>query len=348
MQPSLPMRFTLIALVAMVFVQITAIFGPARADSVEDFYRDKTVNLIIGYGPGGGYDGYARLLARHLGRHIPGNPTIVPKNMPGAGSLVAANYLYGVAPADGTEFGIFGRGIAMAPLLNGEGAEYDATRFNWIGSLNKEVSTCVSWHSSAVGKWEDLQETELTVPSGGPGADDHTFAAILRHVLDAKLRVVSGYSKSSEMLLAMERGEVDGFCGWSWSSAKSRKPEWLRDKKVNVLVQLALEKHPELPDVPLVMDLAETEEQRQMLTLIFSRQAMGRPFAAPPDVPEERVNALRDAFQATVSDPQFIADAQQANMEINVLPGAAFDELLRSVYETPKDVVTRAREAVKN
>ena len=348
MQRSLSLRFTLMALIAMVLVEMTAICGFARADSVEEFYRGKTVSLIIGYGPGGGYDGYARLLARHMGRHIPGNPTIVPKNMPGAGSLVAANYLYNVAPADGTEFGIFGRGIAMAPLLDGEGVEYDAAKFNWIGSMNNEVSTCVSWHNSPVGKWDDLKKTELTVPSGGPGADDHTFASILRHVFDAKLRVISGYSKSSEMLLAMERGEVGGFCGWSWSSAKSRKPEWIRDKKVNVLVQLALDKHPELPDVPLVMDLAETEEQRQMLALIFARQAMGRPFAAPPEVPLERANALRDAFMATVNDPEFLADAQQANIEINALSGAALDELLGSVYQTPKDIVARAREAVKN
>ena len=198
------------------------------------------------------------------------------------------------------------------------------------------------------GKWEDLKETELSVPSGGPGADDHLFASILRHVFDAKLRVIPGYAKSSEMLLAMERGEVGGFCGWSWSSAKSRKPEWIRDGQVNVLVQLALEKHPDLPDVPLVMDLAETEEQRQMLELIFARQAMGRPFTAPPNVPEERVSALRDAFEATVSDPEFLAEAKKANLEINPLPGPAFDELLESIYQTPKDIVDSAREAASN
>ncbi|MGI9504563.1 MAG: Bug family tripartite tricarboxylate transporter substrate binding protein, partial [Geminicoccaceae bacterium] len=333
MNLSQPFRSMLTAFAVATCMHLTVFAGSAKAETVEEFYTGKTVSLIIGYGPGGGYDSYARLLAQHMGRHMPGNPTIVPKNMPGAGSLVAANYLYNVAPDDGSEFGIFGRGIAMAPLLDGEGVEYDAIQFNWIGSLNNEVSTCVSWHSSPVGKWEDLKETELSVPSGGPGADDHLFASILRHVFDAKLRVIPGYSKSSEMLLAMARGEVGGFCGWSWSSAKSRKPEWIRDGQVNVLVQLALEKHPDLPDVPLVMDLAETEEQRQMLELIFARQAMGRPFAAPPNIPEERLSALRDAFEATVSDPEFLAEAMKANLEINPLSGSAFDELLQSIYQ---------------
>jgi len=342
------LRATLMALVTSLLVGTVGELGAAKAESVEEFYRDKTINLIIGYDAGGGYDSYARVLARHLGRHIPGNPTIVPKNMPGAGSLVAANYLYDVAPADGTEFGTFGRGIAMAPLINEEGVEYDALRLNWIGSLNNEVSTCVSWHASSVTTWDDLKDTELTIAGAGPGADADLFASILRHVFDVKLRVISGYTSSPEISLAMERGEINGYCGWSWSSIKQRKSDWIRDGKVNILVQLALEKHPELPDVPLVMDLAETEEQRQLLALIFTRQAAGRPFAAPPDVPKERVNALRDAFLATVEDPAFLADAQQMNLEINPLSGSAFDDLLHSVYQTPEDLVARARQAAQN
>lgn len=338
---------TAVAIAMMVGVAIAS--NPARADPVEEFYRGKTIELFIGYSAGGGYDGYARLLARHMGRHIPGNPTIVAVNMPGAGSLVAANYLFNAAATDGTAFGTFGRGIAMAPLLTGdEGIEFEAAQFNWIGSLNNEVSTCVSWHDSPVKTWEDLQDNQLVLAGSGSRSDDDAFPAVLRNVLGADLQVISGYPGNSERLLAMERGEVDGVCGWSWSSAKSRRPEWIEDRKVNILIQMALEQHPDLPDVPLVMDLAETDEQRQILTLIFARQTMGRPFATSPEVPEERVRALREAFQATVRDPEFLAEASRAKLEINQVSGEVIDALLRTVYRTPDEIVVAARRAIQD
>lgn len=319
----------------------------ARADSVEEFYRGKTVELIVGYSAGGGYDRYARVLARHMGRFIPGNPTIVVKNMPGAGSLVAANHLYTIAPKDGTAFGTFGRGLPMAPLLFGDkGIEFEATKFNWIGSLNNEVSVCFSWHTSPIKTWRDLQEKEMITPGTG-AVDDTAVFNVMRNVLGARLRVVTGYSGSSEMLLAVERGEVDGFCGASWSSLKGKKSDWIRDGKMNMLAQMAMKKHPDLPDVPLVMDLAKTDEQRRILALIFSRQTMGRPFAAPPGVPEERVQALRDAFQAMLKDPEFLAEAKKSRAEVNAVSGEEIDELLRSLYATPNDVLAKTRAAIK-
>lgn len=322
--------------------------GPASADPVEDFYRGKTIDLIIGYSAGGGYDRYGRLLAQHIGRHIPGNPTVVPRNLPGAGSLVAVNHLYDTADADGTVFGTFSRGLPMAPLLfDEEGLEFDATRFNWIGSLNNEVSVCMAWHTASVSTWEEMQEVEL-ITAGSGTADDTATMNILSNVLGAKLRIITGYPGSSEMMLAMERGEVDGFCGVSWSSAKSRKPEWIAENKVNLLVQMAMEKHADLPDVPLVMDFAETEEERQILTLIFARQTMGRPFAAPPGVPAERVEALRAAFEATVRDPEFLKAAEEARLEINPVSGPEIDALLGAVYQTPPEVVARTRAAIQN
>lgn len=339
---------TFIAAVAAVVAAMTA-NGPASADSVEEFYRGKTVELIVGFSPGGGYDTYARTLARHMGQYIPGSPEIVPKNMPGAGGLVALNHLYNVAPKDGTVIGTFGRGLAVEPLLGREGAniEFDATRISWLGSVNNEVGVCVSWHTSPVRTWEDVLETELVVGTEGPGSDYGVVSSALHNILGGRLKAVAGYTGSNEILLAIERGELDGLCGWSWSSATSRRPEWIEGGKVNILVQIALQKHPDLPDIPLIMDLAQTDEQRQMLRLIFSRQSMGRPFAAPPGIPEEHASALREAFEATMKDPRFLADAEQAGLEVNWISGEAIADLLASVYQTPQPLVSMAAEATR-
>lgn len=283
-----------------------------------------------------------------MGRHIPGNPTIVVKNMPGAGSLVAANHIYTAAPKDGSTFGSFNRTVPTEPLLaSNEGVEFEATKYNWIGSLNNEVSVCVSWHTSAVKTLKDLPNAELTVgAAGNRQSGSYRYSQLLNNAFGAKIKVITGYPGSSELLLAMERGEVEGNCSRSWSNAKSKKPDWTRDGKVNILMQMALQKHPDLPEVPLVMDLAKIEEQRQMLTLLFSPQTMGRPFVAPPGVPAERVRALRDAFLATAADPEFLAEAKKAKLEINPVSGAEIDALLRSVYATPEHVIAMTREAI--
>lgn len=335
---------SLAAAAALTVLPISA----GQAQSVADFYKGKTIELLIGYSPGGGYDTYARTIARHMSKHIPGNPTIVPKNQPGAGSLKLTNFLFNVAPKDGTTFGTIGRGIPMEPLLGGEGTQFDAKEFNWIGSANDEVSICVAWHTTGIEKFEDLYEKELVVGGTGSGADTDTFPLLIKNVLGAKIKLISGYPGGSDILLAMERGEVGGRCGWSWSSVKSRRMDWIREGKVNILLQMSLAKHPDIPEVPLVMDLAETREQKQIFRLMFARQRMGRPYVAPPGVPEERVAALRKAFMDTMKDPEFLAEAKKAKLEITPVSGEEIQTLIDELYEdTPQEIVDMAAEAAE-
>jgi tripartite-type tricarboxylate transporter receptor subunit TctC len=327
-------------LVAALFA--TLIATSAQAQSVADFYKGKNVELYVGYSVGGAYDLYARLLSRHMSKHIPGNPTIIPKNMEGAGSLRLANWLYNVAPKDGSAFGIFGRGTGFDPLLGNKAAQFDATKFNWIGSANNEVSICVAWHTSGVTKFEDLLNKPLIVGGTSSSADTDQFPRIVNGVLGTKMKVVTGYPGGNEVGLAMERGEVQGRCGWSWSSVKSTHKKWIDEKQFTILVQLGLDKHPDLPDVPLIIDLAKTDEQRQILKLIFARQVMGRPFIAPPGVPQDRVDALRQAFMATMQDPEYVADAEKTQMELNPVSGDKVQALIKEEYSTPPEIAQKA------
>jgi len=331
---------TLVALLAAVVPLLPA---PARPEPVADFYRGRSITLVIGYSAGGGYDAYGRVLARHLGKHIPGNPAIVAQNMPGAGSLRSANYLYNVAPKDGTVIGHFSRGMAMEPLIGTSATAFDARKFIWLGSGTDEVSVCVIWHASRVKTWNDMLTIPFTVGGEGTGSDPDIFSAVVRNVFGARLKLVSGYPGTAEVALAIERGEVDGRCGWSWSSLKLTKPDWIAGKRVNLVTQLALKKSPELPDVPLIFDFATTERQRQILKLMLSRQSMARPFAAPPDLPEDRKAALRTAFDRTMADAEFLAEAKQRGLEVNPVSGADIDRLVGELYQTPSDIVGELR-----
>ena len=321
---------------------LTVAIAPGRAQSVADFYKGKTVDLYIGYSVGGAYDLYARMIARHLGKHIPGNPTVLPKNMEGAGSLRLANWLYNVAPKDGSAMGIIGRGTGFDPLLGNTKAQFDASKFTWIGSANNEVSICVAWAGSGITKFEDMMTKELVVGGTSSSADTDQFPKIVNGVLGTKMKVVTGYPGGNEVGLAMERGEVQGRCGWSWSSVKSTHQKWIDEKKFTILVQLALEKHPDLPNVPLVIDLAKTDEQRQILKLIFARQVMGRPFVGPPNIPPDRAAALRSAFMATMKDKDFLADTEKAKMEITPVPGDRVQALVKEIYSTPPEIAQKA------
>lgn len=318
---------------------------PAFAD--EPFYAGKVVQLYIGYSAGGGYDVYGRLLARHMGKYLPGNPTIAPINMPGAGSLTLANWLYTGAPKDGTAFGIVARGIAFDPLLGISGSKFEAPKFTWIGSANDEVSVCVSWQGSGVRTFDDLKTKELVVGGSGGSADTDQFPKILNGVLGTRFRIVTGYPGGNDINLAMERGEVKGRCGWSWSSIISTRPNWLKEKKINILVQLAMHKHQDLPNVPLVMDVAKSRAERQMLALVFARQTMGRPFVAPPDLPEARTRELREAFIKTLNDPALKAEAEKQHLEITPVDGEKVQSLVREAYATPKEVVRRTVDLLK-
>ena len=318
-----------------------------QAESVAEFYKGKSVELLIGYSGGGGYDVYARLLARHIGRHIPGNPNVVPRNMPGAGSLVLANWLYNVAPKDGTAFGIIGRGTPFDPLLGIDAAKFDPARYTWMGSMNNEVSVCVSWHTSGVSKYEELLQKEVVVGGTGPSADTDQFPRITNAVLGTKFRIVSGYPGGNDISLAMERGEVQGRCGWSWSSVIATRMDWYKQKKIHVLMQLALEKHDDLPNVPLVVDLAKNEDDRQTLRLIFARQVLGRPFLAPPDLPADRAAALRKAFMDTMKDKAFLADAEKAKLEITPVSGDAIQKIMVDSARTNPKILKKAAGFVK-
>jgi tripartite-type tricarboxylate transporter receptor subunit TctC len=325
---------------------LSALAAPAAsAASLEEFYRSHTVTVLIGYSVAGGYDNYGRVLARHIGRHIPGHPDVVPQNMPGAGSLRAANFLYNAAPKDGSIFGIFTRGMAMEPLLGNDAARFDATKFTWIGSIANEVSVCTSWYTSPIKSWNDMLTKPFTVSGEGSGSDPDIFATVLRNVFGAKIKLVTGYPGTNEMTLAMERGEIDGRCGWSLSSIKAQRPAWLAEKKLNLLVQLNLTRSDELPDVPFIMDMADPH-QRQLLQLIFSRQVMGRPFAGPPGLLPERAEALRAAFDETMRDPQFLAEAQKLGLEVKPERGIALEKLVADLYQSPAAIVAEARAMV--
>jgi tripartite-type tricarboxylate transporter receptor subunit TctC len=319
----------------------------ARAQSPADFYKGKSIDLYIGYSPAGGYDVYARALARHIGRFIPGNPAIVSKNMPGAGSLVLANWLYNVAPKDGTAFGMIGRGTGFDPLLGSTKAQFDADKFNWIGSMNDEVSVCVTWHTSGISRLEQVKHKEVTVGGSGPAADTDQFPKVLNGTLGTKFKLVTGYPGGNEIDLAMERGEVMGRCGWSWSSVVATHQHWIDDKKINVLVQLSLSKHADLAKVPLIMDFAKTDEEKQIFKLIFARQPMGRPFLAPPGIPAERVAILRKAFMDTLNDREFRAETERMKLEINPVSGEAVQAIVQEVYRTPKRVAAAVAEMIR-
>ena len=331
---------------ASILILLTAV-SLGFAQSPAEFYKGKNIELYIGYSIGGGYDLYARVLARHIGKHIPGNPTIVPKNMEGAGSLRLANWLARVAPRDGAVFGTVGRGVPFDPLLGLPGTQFKAPDFSWIGSANNEVSICTSWGTSQITKIEDVFTKQMIIGGTGPSDDTVQFPEVLNGVLGTKFKIISGYPGGNDVVLAMERGEVEGRCGWSWSTITATHPDWVKDKKIHLLVQLALEKHRDLPDVPVIVDLAKTTEQRQIIKLIFARQVVGRPYLAPPGIPKDRLEILRKAFMETMVDQDFLADANKSKLEIAPVTGEKVEALVKEIYETPPAVAQKAGALLK-
>jgi tripartite-type tricarboxylate transporter receptor subunit TctC len=320
----------------------------AQTPSVESFYKDKKIRMLVGYGVGTGNDLYMRLLARHIGKHIPGKPTIAPENMPGAGSMVMFNYLYNAAARDGSAIGVPSRGLALEPLFGNDQARYEALKFSWLGSMSRDVATCITWHKSGIATIEDAKRREVAVGATGQPAESNIFPKLLNGVLGTRFKPVLGYPDSAAVGLAMERGELDGYCSFTWSAIKSARPQWLAQKQINVLLQLSLSRHPELPDVPLVMDLAKDDASRQIFALAFGTQKMGRPAAAPPGLPAERLQALRSALDATMADPEFTEEARRTGLEIDgPISGKEVDEILRQLYATPKDVIAKF-EAIRN
>ena len=312
-----------------------------RAQEAAEFYRGKTIEIYIGYSAGGGYDVYARLLARHFGKHVPGNPSVVTKNMEGAGSVRLANWLATLAPRDGTVFGTIGRGAPFDKLLGRQGIQFDATRYGWIGSANNEVSACVTWHTSGITTFADLQQKPVIVGAAGAGSDDDQFPRVINGIFGTRMQVINGYPGGNDVTLALERGEVAGRCGWSWSSIKSSRPNWIAEKKLNVVLQLGLSKHDDLKGVPLVTDLAKTDQDKAVLQLIFARQVLGRPFMAPLEVPADRMALLRKAFSDTMADPEFLNEAEKAQLEVTPMGGQELGELVNRVYRDTSEATAR-------
>jgi tripartite-type tricarboxylate transporter receptor subunit TctC len=335
---------------AIASIAVAAVMGlPASgfAQTVEEFYTGKTVELYIGYTVGGGYDSYARTLARHMGKHIPGNPTVVPVNMDGAGSLRMTNWLFEAAPQDGTVFGTFARAAPFDPLFGNPDANFDGREFNYIGSANNEVSICAAMSRTGIETFDDLKTQELIIGGTGDTADTVQFPKVLNAVFGTQMRIINGYPGGNDVVMAMERQEVDGRCGWSYSSLISGSGDWVANGDVNILMQLSTAKHPALPDVPLVMDLVENDADRALLNLVFARQTLGRPYAAPPNVPADRVEALRTAFMATMEDPEFLAEALAQDLEITPVDGATVQQLVADGYAADPAVIARLDEILE-
>jgi tripartite-type tricarboxylate transporter receptor subunit TctC len=313
----------------------------------EDFYRGKTVQLYVGFAPGGGYDAYARTLARHMGKYIPGEPIVIVRNMPGAGSLQLVNYLYSVAAKDGTEFGHFDPTLIIAPLMDPAKNKYDASKLGWVGSLAKATNTCIAWQGTPAQSWEELLTKEVSF--GITGHDDvlYTDTQIVNNMFGARIKKIAGYTGTNEIRLAMERGEIQGNCGFSWNSLKTTGADLLASGKLKVLAQFGIDANPELPGVPLVIDAARSARDRDALKLIFASQLAGRPFTAPPGVPADRIEILRRAFDKTAADPEFLAEAKRVNLDIDATAGEAVAKLISEIYRSPPEVIAAAEAAVK-
>jgi len=331
----------------LLFALLALVPAPASAQAPAPFYRGKQINMLIASGAGGGYDTYARALARHMTKHIPGNPVIVPRNLPGAGGLIAANTLYNATAADGLTFAALTNGAAMDPLFGERAARFDAQKLNWIGSIGKLDNICITWQGSPLTRIDQAKAKEVAVSASGAGGNSSIMPKILNQFLGTKFKVIGGYTEGSGTTLALERGEVDGVCGLSYSTLKTMHPDWFRDRKVNILVQIGLQKQRDLPDVPNALDLIANADDKRVLELILIRQEMGRPFATPPGVAADRVAILRAAFEATLKDPAFLADAVKMQIEIDPLTGAEIEALLKTAYGTPRPIVQRAARLVR-
>ena len=336
-------RAASLAFAASIVTGWSSAHAQTTASTSGDFYKGKTLSIIVGFSPGGSFDLYARTLSRHLGRHIPGNPTIVVQNMPGAGSLKAVDYLMTVAPRDGTVAGTFNHTIPIEPLLGR--AKFDPRQLEWLGSVASESSVCIAASRSPVGSLDDLRRLPFTMGGTGRGSDTDMFANVFKSTLGLPLRLVTGYPGTTELMLAVQRGELDGFCGLFYSSLLSGFPDLMNSGQIKIIGQAALDRDPAMPNVPMVFDYAKNERQRQILMLLIGPQVMARPFAMPPGTPAPRLETMRRAFQATMTDPAFLADTTSSKMAVSPVTAAKVAEVIEQLYRTPPDVLAEAIKA---
>lgn len=327
----------------MVAVMLAGASAGASAQSVAEFYRGRTVNIIVGFGAGGGYDLYARLLARYLGEHIPGKPNVVVQNMEGGGSVRAANFVYNNAPKDGTTIAAVNQNMPMYQLLGGRAAQYDAARLVWLGSMGGSNGLLYTWHTSPVKTIEDAKHIEAKLGSTGTNSDSHIFPTLINNLIGTKFKIINGYAGGTkEIHLALERGEVDGRGGNSWASLQSSNGDWVATKKLNFLVQIGFEPESELPDVPMLQSLVTSDMHRQIVDLVSLPTVLGYANFMAPEVPAERIAALRAAYDETMKDPAFLAEARKENMMLRPASGLSVESLVRKVAGTPKPVLAEA------
>ncbi len=332
---------------ATVLVVLLA-FGAAgaRAQSAEQFYKGRQLSMVVFTGAGSTYDIYARLLARHLGAHIPGNPTFVVQNMPGAGGLKVEEYLYRIAPKDGSVIGTIGRGLPFEPMLGHNEANVDPLKFTWLGSMNRDDTLAMSWHTSPVKTFDDLKKHELLVPGTGVGADSEIMPRAFNTLAGTRFKIIEGYRDTAVAALAMERGELDGLAYWSWSGVKAAHPDWLPNRTVNVLFHTGPDPIADAPGAPSIRDLVTDPVDHRALTFLLAREVMGRPILAPPGLPAERATALRAGFAATLRDPAFVQDAQRSRLDVALVSGDEVATLLKDSAAAPADVIARVKEAL--
>jgi tripartite-type tricarboxylate transporter receptor subunit TctC len=318
--------------------------GPAAAQSPAGFYAGKTINIIVGFSPGGGYDRYARLLARSLGKHIPGQPNVVVQNMPGAGSLVAVRSLDTTAPQDGTVMVAFNPGLIMQSLAEPEKVKLKFSDLAWVGSVSGDIRICYAWHATGLRTWDDIaKRDEFIIGGTAPGSSSYNNSATLKNVLGLNIRRVLGYPGSAEQRLAIERGELEGDCG-SWSSIN---PEWRQSKKINPFVRFSRETTPDMPDMPYVGDLAKTAEQKEIIEFLTEASQFGTPYVMSKQVPPERLAVIRKAFIETTKDPEFLADAQKSQLPVDPTPGDEAAKIVEALYKSPPELVAKAKEAIR-
>jgi tripartite-type tricarboxylate transporter receptor subunit TctC len=318
--------------------------GAATAQSVADFYAGKEITLIVGASAGGGYDTQARLVARHLGKHIPGNPIILVQNMPGAGSLAATNYIYNAAPNDGSVIALVQRSILLIKNWSPQSVRFDLARLNWIGSINSEVGVAAAWHTTPHKSAKDLFEKELIV-GGVAAGDPETTPRLLNALLGTKFKIINGYPGTTEIILAMEKGELQGIADWSWSSLKAARPDWLRDGKITLLMQIGLNKEPELGNLPFALDFIRDEADRKVMELYLTQKTLARPIIAPPGIPPERLGALKNAFAALAQDKDFLDAAQSARLDVAPIWGEAVDKIITLISSASPETIARLRKA---
>jgi tripartite-type tricarboxylate transporter receptor subunit TctC len=322
--------------------------GTARADAIENFYKGRQVKLVIGSNTGGAYDFYGRLLAAHLGRHIPGHPTIVPSNMPGASGIQSATYLHQIAPKDGSVIGLFNQSMGQRQMLEPDLVRFDTTTFNWLGAMTTTTNVFITWHASGVKTLEDAKTKTVVMGALSSDGGNSVYPQLLNAFLGTRFKVVLGYQGGNTIQLAMERGEVDGRAAVVWSGLKAGWPQWIAERKVNILVQIGLNKEPDLPDIPLLLDLAKTPVEHGVFRFVSSDSAMGFPAVAPPGAPADRVAALRQAFLATLADAELLADAERRGLPIRAVAGGDVQTVIDGLISTPKDVISTIKRAIED